>query len=562
MVDPHPPSVERGLEFRQALARALETWHALAAALHRASASLSAWERERATIAELDEALRDTATRVGLALLELVGTGRREEAVAAVLGADVPESARRVRALLEPLALEEAPEAPEHATELPTAAAEVPSTADGRAEEEQEEETASAPAETPTEPPGPLEPERSAAASAALDPRPAPPTPPEPRVLDITPELISRLRRGLTPNLGIGSTPDQAASLRSLDAIRSRLGRTPQSLPTLPAMSGEAGTLDAVTQPAELGVWAELPRPFNHALTSWVAARARSVQDALDGLPELVPAVQQRVDGLFPRLSQHSRDSRPGVVHGLARSHAPKSGTWVGDAEEWQARIDRLLGRDRDPALDVTPTMNFDDDLRELTDAVRGGLHGAALAARVSGLLQAGLNPDEVRLVNLVAPHLDALQAEGFAPLRRAVRDQTAVAPEGDVESEAIDPDWPWFDLVRGRSAVIVGGDTRPEQAECIRDAFGFADVEWLPDPSTGMRRAQALTQRMRHGTIDFVIALRAFSSHKLTDLIFGVKDARCHRILADGYGVQQIRLGLERFLAPSLANGDAAKTG
>jgi hypothetical protein len=52
----------------------------------------------------------------------------------------------------------------------------------------------------------------------------------------------------------------------------------------------------------------------------------------------------------------------------------------------------------------------------------------------------------------------------------------------------------------------------------------------------------------MRHGTVDMVIVLRAFSTHKMSDKVFGLEVSPCARVLADSYGVQQVRLGIERF--------------
>jgi hypothetical protein len=94
---------------------------------------------------------------------------------------------------------------------------------------------------------------------------------------------------------------------------------------------------------------------------------------------------------------------------------------------------------------------------------------------------------------------------------------------------------------------VIVGGDPRPDRVGRLREVFGFDSLDWLED-ATSARRLDALLQRMRNGSVDVVIVLRAFSSHRLSDAVFAANDTPCLRVLADTYGVHQVRLAIERY--------------
>jgi len=78
---------------------------------------------------------------------------------------------------------------------------------------------------------------------------------------------------------------------------------------------------------------------------------------------------------------------------------------------------------------------------------------------------------------------------------------------------------------------------------------FEFESLEWIANPTRGVRRVHALTQRMKAGSLDLVIVLRAFISHKVSDKVFAVDAPSCKTVLVDNYGVTQVRLGLERFL-------------
>ncbi len=171
-------------------------------------------------------------------------------------------------------------------------------------------------------------------------------------------------------------------------------------------------------------------------------------------------------------------------------------------------------------------------------------------------MLRDGISPTDKRVVNLARPFADALDGSALAPLRKAIREAIEAESEAedspDLRRQALPPDWPLFAETRGRRVVIVGGDPRPERATRLRAAFEFGEIEWMEGNTT--RKIDGLKERMRNGNLDLVIVLRAFNSHKVSDAIFGVKSSTCMTVLADGYGITQVRLGLERFLVRAAA--------
>lgn len=390
--------------------------------------------------------------------------------------------------------------------------------------------------------------------------QPAQPSPVQAPPVRVTAEIISTLAAELMSGRAIARSPVVAA-LPPEPTLEEAAGALQEGLVALgepPAPDAGPASLDAEVRrlcglaQSHLGTWGQLAPRANFALSGWLTARLRHVQElaARQGLDALdVP-----VAAAIRRLSGHSKDTQPGFIHGLALGHAPQHGSWTADAAEWRELVLRLLN-DCAPAARPAP-LNPDDHVRILTERVRAGLDGPTLAAELKTLLREGMSPTDKRVVNLARPFADALDGSTLAPLRKAIRDaieaETEAEDAADATRNALPPDWPLFSETRGRRVVIVGGDPRPERAARLRAAFEFADVEWIEGNTT--RKIDGLKERMRSGSLDLVVVLRAFNSHKVSDAIFGVKSETCVAVLADGYGVTQVRLGLERFLVRAAA--------
>ena len=382
---------------------------------------------------------------------------------------------------------------------------------------------------------------------------------PRPQTVMITPDVLRALQRRIHQN---GLQRDVRLSAHGRDQHRQqleKLNRYVEVFGPTPALLNEAAALEAEIQRLEQLIcdvphhWADVGKEANHALTAWAAARARAAQDAARQ-QELAEEVH-RLDLLFPRLSRHSSTSRPGMVHGLARSHQPLGACWLDDARGQEQRIRHVLADEGvAPAAAPPGPPNHDDALRCLTEELRGELDADAFCQRARALLAAGLPPTEIRLVRLARPYLADLVGPDLAPLRRAVErelDAEVTAANGDGPLPA---DWPWYSCTRGKHAAIVGGEPRQERRERLQEVFGFASLEWLPNPTRGVRRVVALTQQMRAGSLDLVIVLRAFVGHGVSDKVFDAETSSCRTILAENYGVTQVRLGIERFLAGAVS--------
>jgi hypothetical protein len=171
----------------------------------------------------------------------------------------------------------------------------------------------------------------------------------------------------------------------------------------------------------------------------------------------------------------------------------------------------------------------------------------------VASALEAGVAPDDPRLVGLTENHIEALrQSARFKKLRRAIRASlnTAESPTPAAESSGPPPDWAFWDVVRSKRAAVIGGDLREDARKRIQDAFGFSMLDWVTTDHA--RNIQVLAAAIRGGTIEFVILLRRYIGHDVDRIVIpacraaGVPWISVER----GYGVSQITLAIERYRA------------
>ena len=373
-----------------------------------------------------------------------------------------------------------------------------------------------------------------------------------PEPVEIDDETRQRLQNAFASGRTLERTPATSLGLDDLEVLDEALhvfGALHAVFETPADLTEEVDRLERVSLRL-LERWGRASPDTNRALTSLLTTRMRHAQThAQLGVGALD---SERLDALFRRVSRHSKETQPGYVWGLSVSHRPQLATWFEDArkadEVVRARREAMGGTADEGATPVVAE-NLDDALRRLTEDVRGGVEPELFADRVRQLLRSGLPPDDRRVVNLARGFVEHLDGSVFKDLRRVVRDE--LKAEAEVESEVrespVPADWPHFRFTRGQRAVIVGGDPRPDRVERLRDVFGFASLDWLED-ATSARRLDALLQRMRNGSVDVVIVLRAFSSHRLSDAVFAANDTPCLRVLADTYGVHQVRLAIERY--------------
>ncbi|MEZ4322876.1 MAG: hypothetical protein R3F61_35745 [Myxococcota bacterium] len=277
-----------------------------------------------------------------------------------------------------------------------------------------------------------------------------------------------------------------------------------------------------------------------------MSALARHVQDEFDG--SLPYVVSDALPGIFSRMTRYSRAERPGFVVGLSRQNDPEYGdSWLIDARHWFSLLEERTGPLEAEADDGTP----ESALAQLEDAIAEGVDDRKqLVGMVKVALEAGLSQSDRRLVAMLTPHQSLLKgALGLKTLKGALKD--ALRDEDDFEEaqdkgRPVPSEWPHFGMTLDKRAVIIGGDPRPAAMERIKDAFGFAEVQW---EVADVRRANTIADRVRGGSIDVVLLLIRFINHRHQNVI---KPA-CHEagipmiIVESGYGVDAVRRGIER---------------
>lgn len=230
----------------------------------------------------------------------------------------------------------------------------------------------------------------------------------------------------------------------------------------------------------DLPGWVFFTGEIQRLLLSIATCRGRQLQEMNRALP---------LDPVFHRLSQFSQQEKPGFVHGLARHHLPKHGSWFKDAgHAWR-------------------------ELKQLVEPKK--------------------------------PHEPPAPHEPQTPHEPEAEETDPGSAEP--EANALPQDWPWWPLTRGKFAVMIGGEPREHARQRLQEVFGFIDLEWVP-----MDRAQNLANRVDKRTVEMVILVRSLLGHRIDDIVLPA----CRRTATPwisverGYGANQIRLAIERFLA------------
>ena len=117
-----------------------------------------------------------------------------------------------------------------------------------------------------------------------------------------------------------------------------------------------------------------------------------------------------------------------------------------------------------------------------------------------------------------------------------------------DEDSSELDPAWRLLPLVRGRKAIVVGGDPREPNRQRLEHALQLASLEW--PAIDGPRKVESIVGRIRKGTYGLLLVLQPFVAHATSEpIIDAAKSGGTPWALADGYGIAAVKLALERFL-------------
>ncbi len=306
--------------------------------------------------------------------------------------------------------------------------------------------------------------------------------------------------------------------------------------------------------------WRVLPRDVQRGLVGMCAARLRRLQDERG-------YAGVRIEEGFSRLSAYSKREQPGFVFGLSRNHRPLRETWEEDAEAIWDRLyasapipvaaapnhERLLVEVERlaPEVEAAPA--------EAKEAVLGQLRRAVKEA-----LKGGVSARDPRLLRHCAGVAELLDAPEFRALRKHIRayrkDESDERVEEKEPGSIVPADWRWWTRTRGRRAILIGGEPREPNRVRLRDAFGFAELEW--EPAEHRRNALiAVRDRVRGGKIDLVVLLGAFIGHDADEIILpACRERGIDWVHVDkGYGIVRLRRSIERFLDPGGEIGEVS---
>ncbi len=337
------------------------------------------------------------------------------------------------------------------------------------------------------------------------------------------------------------------------------LGEVP--IPTGEAMDknsvkNEIDMLLLATAEGSLLRWVGLPQRVQRSMVGLFACRARRVQDQEMGAVRLA-GLEDRLDPIFSRLSSYSKRYQPGWVKGLSFNHTPDRGSWYEDSVFWWNELQRAIGGD-----EKKTTANAERLIAKVEKAILSSTEEEdteAILAAFREALEGGIKADDPRLIRLASPYLEAMLSEGpiFKDLRRFARKGAGLdsVDSGEFPPDATQdlgppPDWAWWSLVRGKRAVIVGGDRREEARRRLARAFEFASLEWIPLQHEN-NTLRSLAHSVTAGGIDLVILLRRFVPHQADEVVIpACKAAGVPFVSVEtGYGVERVKQAVERFV-------------
>jgi hypothetical protein len=128
-------------------------------------------------------------------------------------------------------------------------------------------------------------------------------------------------------------------------------------------------------------------------------------------------------------------------------------------------------------------------------------------------------------------------------------RPRRAAPAEHEPEMRAPPESWPLWPIIRGTAALMIGGEPRETSRARIERAFQLRELVWIADDP---RKVDSAVTRVEAHGFDVVLILSRFVSHPSSERLVAacassnVRWAHVER----GYGIEQIRAALERFLS------------
>ncbi|RAL20666.1 hypothetical protein DL240_15220 [Lujinxingia litoralis] len=408
-------------------------------------------------------------------------------------------------------------------------------------------------------------PEEGAERQQGAPPTAEPPPPPErARGLRVPTRLIGgQVRAGAAS--GAPTRAELVAHL--LPDVREQLGAPPRRVRTYTETVGELGRLKAATEDEALCRWEQLPAEVQVVLAGFIVARFRHLQEETPADCRGVVEGDRHALTVIQSLRAHVGQGHVGYVHGLARDHGPERGSWAADAVHYHRELARQAHEYYgEPLEEARRAINPERALGRIRALIDQEPSVDRICALVEDVLRSpgGLRGDDPRLVRLMRPFRDHLSGASLSRLRQAIdAHDAAQQAEPEFEEGLLPPDWPWREAIRRSRVVMVGGDSRPGAQARIEQIFEPASFEWITvNGGENVRQVQALAGRMQQGSVDVVILLTAFVSHKISDQVTEAagKSNGVHLVYINrGYGIARLRQGFEDFVPCEPLGADPA---
>lgn len=415
----------------------------------------------------------------------------------------------------------------------------------------------------------------------------APAAPP----VTITPDMLSRLQASFERNDDLGTDGEGHANLdvderwmyaaNHLDALVTQLGK-PGAFRSKNAIKSELGVLEKYTCDEAIARWGGYPAEVRLALSHFIAARCRALQVAPIKYSKGMN-LKDKVAEIFSRLRAPLERERLGFVHGLALEHKPAHGdSWRDDVNHHSKHLARLREKYA-PTRREPPRFCEQKAITALAHLVAKKASAVAIREDLASYIEKGLDPGDARVLSTLQPVADIFPIENptwaklHAGWEAMAAEEATLADEASItddlepptddasaatsaceevaEEHPVDASWSHWDYVSGRSIAIIGGDHRVTTMQKIEEVFEPSSLSWPKvTPKSGMRRVKAMCERIENRSVELVLVLNRFISHKASKKIIKAckKAGVPYACLERGHGVAQMVEAIERFLPPN----------
>lgn len=368
--------------------------------------------------------------------------------------------------------------------------------------------------------------------------------------------------RGFQDSAQQRHTISEAQRRRAMELVRDA-STPPETFLRLKQADAFMGSLKKLIEDKNLAFYAELPNAWHHAMTDYITAYARHLQDAVCGQFSDTCAFESEFEAIFRTLTSFSKNTEPGFIYGLKKNSSPN------DGDNWHASLQsrkRTLQKLADETLTEASEDNVEDQRRSaITDVLRrmheavenqthnGSTHQEIILELTREALSYRINPQHPRLLSALQNYFDIIDEHpDLKTIARALRDDAKEREIAASKDQSIDDEfrasWPYKERTQGKKLALIGGNRRKDAEQNIRDAFGFEDVLWISTDAGKHARQRKFEARFKNGTYDFVVAIQNLVGHAWTELIFNQTPPNTVAALTSGYGVQAIGRALARY--------------